>query len=59
MHRMPTQELTVRNNQSWELARVPVDEEGTFRKRILEETLSGGRIVNFFGFPEENGDVRL
>lgn len=56
---MPHRKLTVRNNQSWELGRVPLLEEEMFRKRVIEETRSGGRVANFFGFPEESGDVRL
>jgi Ni,Fe-hydrogenase III large subunit len=56
---MPHRKLTVRNNQSWELDRVPLLDEVMFRKRVIEEVQSGGRIVNFFGLSEDNGDVRL
>ncbi|MBI3307284.1 MAG: NADH-quinone oxidoreductase subunit C [Candidatus Omnitrophica bacterium] len=56
---MPNRKLTVRNNQRWEMDRVPLLEEGLFRKRILEEAGSGARVANFFGFLEESGDVRL
>ncbi|MBI3313563.1 MAG: hydrogenase [Candidatus Omnitrophica bacterium] len=56
---MPARKLTVRNNQSWEWDRVPLLEEEVFRKRILEECRNGARLVNFFGFLEETGDVRV
>lgn len=56
---MPTRKLTVRNNQSWELDRVPLLDEEMFRKLVKEDVRSGGRIVNFFGLLEENGDVRF
>ncbi|MBI4971769.1 MAG: NADH-quinone oxidoreductase subunit C, partial [Candidatus Omnitrophica bacterium] len=56
---MPTRKLTVRNNQRWDLDRVPVLEEGTFRKRILEEAASGARLAHFFGFLEADGSVRV
>ncbi len=56
---MPNRKLTVRNDQSWELDRVPLLEEEIFRKRIIEEVRSGGRIANFFVCPEHNGDARL
>lgn len=56
---MPTRKLTVKNTQGWELARVPLLEEGLFKKRILEEIGSGARLANFFGFLEENEELRL
>src|SRR3989338_6548171 len=56
---MPTRKLTVRNNQSWALERVSVLEEDVFRKRVIEEVQSGGRIANLFGLLEESGDVRI
>ncbi|MBI1869587.1 MAG: NADH-quinone oxidoreductase subunit C [Chlamydiae bacterium] len=56
---MPTRKLTVRNNQSWELERVPVFEEELFIKRVLDESRAGARLANFFGFPDKNGNIQI
>lgn len=56
---MTTRKLSVRNNQSWELDRLSLLDEEMFRKRVIEEVRSGGRIANLFGLLEETGDVRI
>ncbi|MFA6549699.1 MAG: NADH-quinone oxidoreductase subunit C [Candidatus Margulisiibacteriota bacterium] len=56
---MQTRKLTIRNNQRWELDRVPLLEPGVFRKRVIEEVQAGARLANFYGCPEAGGEVRL
>lgn len=65
---MEPQEFYVRNGQSWELSRVPVLEEGLFRRKILEECAQGARLVNLFASPpsapsekkeEDGGNIRI
>ncbi len=57
---MEPQEFYVRNGESWESGRVPVLEEGPFRRKILEGCSQGARLVNLFACSQDNGgDVRI
>src|SRR3989344_9506086 len=59
-------EFYIRNGQSWELNRIPVLEEDSFRREILRECSQGARLVNLFACPpdrqagpHDRGDIRI
>ncbi len=56
---MALKKFNIRNGQSWDVAQVPLYDESTFRKFLLEECQKGSRLVNLFGALQENGDVRV
>lgn len=56
---MTQQEFIIHNGQSWGLDLVPVLDENSFRRKILEECSRDSRLVNLFAYQEDNVNVRI
>lgn len=56
---MEQEEFYVRNEQRWELSRVPVLDAEMFRQKIFKECSRGGRLVNLFAVQEDQGNIKI